>query len=148
MARIDVSGLGGFIRDQRDQAQMSLRQLAKAADVSNPYLSQVERGLRRPSAEILNRIAQGLRISAETLYVQAGILDEREGDEAVTARLHALAAGITELGLRRAAFQLAVYCASSDGEFSADETDFLEWLASAFGFAPEDAEAMIHGVIP
>jgi transcriptional regulator with XRE-family HTH domain len=87
MARIDVGGIGGFIRDQRDQAQMSLRQLAKAADVSNPYLSQVERGLRKPSAEILNRIAQGLRISAETLYVQAGILDEREGDEAVTTAI-------------------------------------------------------------
>ncbi len=89
MARIDVTGLGGFIRDQRDQAQMSLRQLAKAADVSNPYLSQVERGLRRPSAEILNRIAQGLRISAETLYVQAGILDQREGDETVTTAIAA-----------------------------------------------------------
>ena len=87
MARIDVGGIGGFIRDQRDQAQMSLRQLAKAADVSNPYLSQVERGLRKPSAEILTRIAQGLRISAETLYVQAGILDEREGDEAVTTAI-------------------------------------------------------------
>ena len=87
MARIDVGGIGVFIRDQRDQAQMSLRQLAKAADVSNPYLSQVERGLRKPSAEILNRIAQGLRISAETLYVQAGILDEREGDEAVTTAI-------------------------------------------------------------
>ncbi len=89
MARIDVSGLGGFIREQRDQAQMSVRQLAKAADVSNPYLSQVERGLRRPSAEILNRIAQGLRISAETLYVQAGILDQRDGDESVTTAIAA-----------------------------------------------------------
>jgi len=68
---------------------MSLRQLAKAADVSNPYLSQVERGLRKPSAEILGRIAQGLRISAETLYVQAGILDHREGDEAVTTAIAA-----------------------------------------------------------
>ena len=87
MAKIEVSGLGGFIRDQRDQAQMSLRQLAKAAEVSNPYLSQVERGLRKPSAEILGRIAQGLRISAESLYVQAGILDEREGDEAVTTAI-------------------------------------------------------------
>ena len=84
MAGIDVSGLGAFIREQRDQAEMSIRQLAKAAEVSNPYLSQVERGLRRPSAEILGRIAQGLRISAETLYVQAGILDQREGDSAVT----------------------------------------------------------------
>lgn len=87
MARIDVSGLGDYIREQRDQAQMSLRQLAKAAEVSNPYLSQVERGLRKPSAEILARIAQGLRISAETLYVQAGILAEREGDEAVTTAI-------------------------------------------------------------
>ena len=68
---------------------MSLRQLAKAAEVSNPYLSQVERGLRKPSAEILGRIAQGLRISAESLYVQAGILDEREGDEAVTTAIAA-----------------------------------------------------------
>ena len=82
-----MSGLGGFIRDQRDQAKMSLRQLSKAADVSNPYLSQVERGLRKPSAEVLNRIAQGLRISAETLYVQAGILDHRDGDEAVTTAI-------------------------------------------------------------
>ncbi|MFM8154489.1 MAG: helix-turn-helix domain-containing protein [Actinomycetes bacterium] len=86
---IDVSGLGDFIRDQRDQAQMSLRQLAKAADVSNPYLSQVERGLRKPSAEILGRIAQGLRISAETLYVQAGILAQRAGDDTVTTAIAA-----------------------------------------------------------
>lgn len=89
MARIDVAGLGDYIRDQRDQAQMSLRQLAAAANVSNPYLSQVERGLRTPSAEILNRIAQGLRISAESLYVRAGILAEREGDDAVTTAIAA-----------------------------------------------------------
>lgn len=73
---------------------------------------------------------------------------ELDSDDAVTARLHSLAAGITEPGLRRAAFQLAVYCASSDGEFSQDETDFLEWLASAFGFAPEAAEALVLEVIP
>jgi len=87
MARIDVSSLGDFIREQRDAAQMSLRQLAKAAEVSNPYLSQVERGLRRPSAEMLARIAQGLRISAESLYVRAGILADRAGSEAVTTAL-------------------------------------------------------------
>jgi transcriptional regulator with XRE-family HTH domain len=69
--------LGGFFRDQRRYAQISVRQLAKLAGVSNPYLSQIERGLRRPSAEILQQIAKGLRISAEALYVQAGILDER-----------------------------------------------------------------------
>ena len=107
MAKIEVSGLGGFIRDQRDQAQMSLRQLAKAAEVSNPYLSQVERGLRKPSAEILGRIAQGLRISAESLYVQAGILDEREGDEAVTT---AIAADPTLTELQRTTL-LQIYAA-------------------------------------
>ena len=73
---------------------------------------------------------------------------EFDDDAKVTARLHELAAGISEPGLRRAAFQLAVYCASSDGEFSRDETDFLEWLASAFGLAPAEAEAMILEVIP
>ncbi len=107
MARINVDEIGGFIRDQRDQAQMSLRQLAAAAGVSNPYLSQVERGLRRPSAEILNRIAQGLRISAETLYVQAGILDDREGDEAVTTAI-ATDATITE---RQRTTLLQIYAA-------------------------------------
>ncbi|MGH3494706.1 MAG: helix-turn-helix domain-containing protein [Sciscionella sp.] len=67
--------IGEYIRTQRSSAQISVRQLAKLAGVSNPYLSQVERGLRKPSAEILQQIAKGLRISAEALYVQAGILD-------------------------------------------------------------------------
>ena len=70
-----VEGLGDYLREQRGQAQMSLRQLAELADVSNPYLSQIERGLRRPSAEVLQQIAKALRISAESLYVRAGILD-------------------------------------------------------------------------
>ncbi len=87
MARIDTAKLGEYIREQRNAAQISLRQLAKAADISNPYLSQVERGLRRPSADILARIASGLRISAETLYVRAGILEERHGDQAVLAAI-------------------------------------------------------------
>lgn len=69
--------IGNYIREQRNSAQMSLRQLASLAGVSNPYLSQVERGLRKPSARILQQIAKGLRISAEVLYVQAGILDPR-----------------------------------------------------------------------
>lgn len=77
MASLKVSSLGEYIREQRRGAQYSLRQLAEAAGVSNPYLSQIERGLRKPSAEILQQIAKALRISAETLYVQAGILDER-----------------------------------------------------------------------
>jgi transcriptional regulator with XRE-family HTH domain len=69
--------LGDFIRDQRRNARLSLRKLSELAGISNPYLSQIERGLRKPSAEILQGIARGLRISAETLYVRAGILDER-----------------------------------------------------------------------
>ncbi len=82
-----VSDLGGYIRAQRSTAQISLRQLAKRAGVSNPYLSQVERGLRKPSAEILQQIATALRISAEALYVQAGILEQREGGAVVDAVL-------------------------------------------------------------
>jgi transcriptional regulator with XRE-family HTH domain len=72
-------GIGEYIRQQRASARISVRQLAKLTGVSNPYLSQIERGLRRPSAEILQQIAKGLRISAEALYVQAGILDAPEG---------------------------------------------------------------------
>jgi transcriptional regulator with XRE-family HTH domain len=67
--------LGGFIRDQRHRERLSVRSLSELAGISNPYLSQIERGLRKPSAEILQGIARGLRISAETLYVRAGILD-------------------------------------------------------------------------
>ncbi|MFB7127774.1 XRE family transcriptional regulator [Kitasatospora xanthocidica] len=80
MASLNVGSLGEYIREQRRNAQYSLRQLAEAAGVSNPYLSQIERGLRKPSAEILQQIAKALRISAETLYVQAGILEERRGE--------------------------------------------------------------------
>lgn len=71
-----VADLGSYLREQRQTAQLSLRQLAELAGVSNPYLSQVERGLRKPSAEVLQQIARGLRISAEALYIRAGILDE------------------------------------------------------------------------
>lgn len=77
--------IGQYIREQRNNAQVSLRQLAKLAGVSNPYLSQIERGLRKPSAEILQQIAKGLRISAEALYVRAGILDQRQGGPVVDA---------------------------------------------------------------
>lgn len=75
-----VRELGSFIREQRQAAELSGRNLAKRAGVSNPYLSQIERGLRKPSAEILQSIAKALRISAETLYVKAGILEERKSD--------------------------------------------------------------------
>ncbi|MEU1087225.1 helix-turn-helix domain-containing protein [Streptomyces sp. NPDC005576] len=84
MASLNVGNLGEYLREQRRSAQLSLRQLADAAGVSNPYLSQIERGLRKPSAEVLQQVAKALRISAETLYVRAGILDERERDELET----------------------------------------------------------------
>ncbi|HJR45524.1 MAG TPA: helix-turn-helix transcriptional regulator [Actinomycetota bacterium] len=80
-SRMKLDELGSFIREQRRTARLSLRKLSDLAGISNPYLSQIERGLRKPSAEILQAIAKALRISAETLYVQAGILDEdREHD--------------------------------------------------------------------
>lgn len=84
MASLNVGNLGEYLREQRRNAQLSLRQLADAAGVSNPYLSQIERGLRKPSAEVLQQVAKALRISAETLYVRAGILDERDREESET----------------------------------------------------------------
>jgi len=77
MSPVNVGAIGAYIREQRESAKISLRQLAQSAGISNPYLSQIERGLRRPSADILQQIAKGLRISAEALYVQAGFLEDR-----------------------------------------------------------------------
>jgi transcriptional regulator with XRE-family HTH domain len=82
-----VDDIGSYIRTQRESAQVSLRQLARTAGVSNPYLSQIERGLRKPSAEILQQIAKGLRISAEALYVKAGILEEKPASAVTDAVL-------------------------------------------------------------
>ncbi|HET7388442.1 MAG TPA: helix-turn-helix transcriptional regulator [Nocardioidaceae bacterium] len=75
-----VEGLGEYLKDQRLAASLSLRQLAEQAGVSNPYLSQIERGLRKPSAEVLQQLAKALRVSAETFYIRAGILDPEEGE--------------------------------------------------------------------
>jgi transcriptional regulator with XRE-family HTH domain len=83
------SDLGSFIREQRGSARLSLRRLSELAGISNPYLSQIERGLRRPSAEILQQIAKALRISAETLYVQAGILEKPDGDTDLSRHIFA-----------------------------------------------------------
>ncbi|MBE7189131.1 MAG: helix-turn-helix transcriptional regulator [Jatrophihabitans endophyticus] len=80
-AKRSSAAIGDFIREQREQAHVSVRQLARLAGVSNPYLSQIERGMRRPSAEILQQIAKGLRISAEQLYVRAGFLESRGGNQ-------------------------------------------------------------------
>ncbi|MCP9950741.1 helix-turn-helix domain-containing protein [Actinomadura madurae] len=89
MAGSKVGSIGEYIREQRTRAKISLRQLADVSGISNPYLSQIERGLRKPSAEILQQIAKGLRISAEALYVQAGILEDRESDTDVQAAVRA-----------------------------------------------------------
>ena len=100
-----VDDIGSYIRSQREGAQVSLRQLARAAGVSNPYLSQIERGLRKPSAEILQQIAKGLRISAEQLYVRAGILEYREGNQELVAAI----LGDDELGERQKQVLLDIY---------------------------------------
>ena len=76
MAPALVADLGGYLRDQRVAARLSVRQLSELAGISNPYLSQIERGLKKPSADILKRIAHGLSMSAESLYIRAGILEE------------------------------------------------------------------------
>ncbi len=89
MALPKVGSIGEYIREQRTHAKISLRQLAAAAGVSNPYLSQIERGLRKPSAEILNQIAKGLHISSQALYVQAGLIEEREPDSDVLTAIRA-----------------------------------------------------------
>jgi transcriptional regulator with XRE-family HTH domain len=128
--------VGEYIREQRRVAQVSLRQLAKVAGVSNPYLSQIERGLRKPSAEILQQIAKGLRISAEQLYIQAGILDERPGDPEVIAAILADAA-LTE---RQKQVLLEIYesfraengrTAAADGADSAPEPVTLHTVEPA-----------------
>lgn len=91
-----LESVGEFIAAQRRAAELSLRQLAEQTGVSNPYLSQIERGLRRPSAEVLQQLAKALRVSAETLYVRAGILDPAE-HPATTVEMAILAdSAITE----------------------------------------------------
>jgi len=80
-AQTAAQDIGSFIRTQREAAQVSVRQLAEKAGVSNPYLSQIERGLRKPSADVLQQIAKALRVSAEVLYVRAGILEPSEASE-------------------------------------------------------------------
>src|SRR3954449_363559 len=100
MARLKVAktveSLGDYLREQRLAARLSLRQLAEQAGVSNPYLSQIERGLRKPSAEVLQQLAKALRVSAETLYVRAGILDPAD-HRATTVEMALLAdTAITE----------------------------------------------------
>ncbi|MEU1041560.1 helix-turn-helix domain-containing protein [Streptomyces sp. NPDC005551] len=135
MASLNVGNLGDYLREQRRNAQLSLRQLADAAGVSNPYLSQIERGLRKPSAEVLQQVAKALRISAETLYVRAGILDaERDRDEVetraviladptLTERQKQVLLQIYESFRKENGFEMAAAAAEGVRETAVGETD-------------------------
>jgi transcriptional regulator with XRE-family HTH domain len=122
-----VEGLGDYLREQRGQAQMSLRQLSELTDVSNPYLSQIERGLRRPSAEVLQQIAKALRISAESLYVRAGILDADESGARMVEDAIALDQRLTE---RQKTAMLDIY-RSFVGSDEATDTELAATVTEA-----------------
>ena len=122
-----VKSIGDYIREQREQARISMRQLAQQAGVSNPYLSQIERGLRKPSADILQQIAKGLRISAEALYVQAGILDDRPADTGVRSALLADA----ELSERQKQVLIEIYESFRKENAAAAEAQAAEVAAQA-----------------
>jgi transcriptional regulator with XRE-family HTH domain len=124
------NSIGEYIKEQREQAGKSMRQLAQAAGVSNPYLSQIERGLRKPSADILQQIAKGLRISAEALYVQAGILEDRPADSGVRSALLA----DPELAERQKQVLIEIY-----ESFRKENLAAAAAAAAAQASAPEDA---------
>lgn len=116
-----VGSLGDYLREQRLGAELSLRQLAEQAGVSNPYLSQIERGLRRPSAEVLQQIAKALRISAEQLYLQAGIVSP---DAGVGGSVELAVLGDTGLTERQKQSLLDVYRAfTAANEIAAGQVD-------------------------
>lgn len=123
MAKLHVGGavetLGDYLREQRRQAQMSLRQLAEKSEVSNPYLSQIERGVRRPSAEVLQQIAKALRISAESLYVRAGLIDVDESGARMVEDAIALDPRLTE---RQKTALLDIYRSFVGADVATDET--------------------------
>jgi transcriptional regulator with XRE-family HTH domain len=123
-----VESLGDYLKEQRTASRLSLRQLADMAGVSNPYLSQIERGLRKPSAEVLQQLAKALRISAEQLYVRAGILSP---DDGVGGSVELAVLGDTGLTERQKQSLLDVYAsflalnaahvAGADGDEAEDE---------------------------
>src|SRR6201987_5585192 len=159
MRNVNVNSIGEYIREQREQAKISMRQLAQSAGVSNPYLSQIERGLRKPSADILQQIAKGLRISAEALYVQAGILEDRQPDSGVRSALLA----DPQLSERQKQVLIEIYesfrrenaatAANAEGDTAADtaaelpvgapgaEAEVLEAALAAEAEAEAEAEA-------
>jgi transcriptional regulator with XRE-family HTH domain len=131
-----VNSIGEYIREQREQARISMRQLAQAAGVSNPYLSQIERGLRKPSADILQQIAKGLRISAEALYVQAGILEDRPADSGVRSALMA----DPELSERQKQVLMEIYESFRRENAAAAEAARAEAAGAEAAEATEDAD--------
>ncbi|WP_309055168.1 helix-turn-helix transcriptional regulator [Streptomyces sp.] len=156
MASLNVGSLGEYLREQRRSAQLSLRQLADAAGVSNPYLSQIERGLRKPSAEVLQQVAKALRISAETLYVRAGILDaERDRDEVETTAVLLADPTLTE---RQKQVLLQIYesfrkengfvAGPRDAERVQDEQGGDEAPGGAPGGARDDVLDGVRGDVP
>lgn len=126
-----VGSLGDYLKEQRTTARLSLRQLADQAGVSNPYLSQIERGLRKPSAEVLQQIAKALRISAEQLYIRAGILSPDDGVGGSVELAIVSDTGLTE---RQKQSLLDVYAS-----FLALNAAESEGSAEAADEAPEDA---------
>ena len=147
MRNVTVNSIGEYIREQREQARISMRQLAQAAGVSNPYLSQIERGLRKPSADILQQIAKGLRISAEALYVQAGILEDRPADSGVRSALLA----DPELSERQKQVLLEIYesfrkenaaAAEAEAARAADAEAADDTRASATAWSAATADAL------
>jgi len=143
-----VESLGSYLREQRVSAELSLRQLAEQAGVSNPYLSQIERGLRRPSAEVLQALAKALRISAEQVYVQAGILSP-DDDQVRSVELAIL--GDPMLSERQKQALLEVYKAFRTVSVLTDPQDALDSPqphAASVGeqmHAPTDVEAGTPG---
>ena len=139
MSTSRVASLGEYLREQRRSAELSLRQLAQEAGVSNPYLSQVERGLRKPSADVLNRIAGALQISAEHLFVRAGLLEEEDEAPATTETVIKADPALTA---RQRRALLEIYTA-----FVAQNQAIVEAVASVE--APETSEpASGNGATP
>jgi transcriptional regulator with XRE-family HTH domain len=127
MSRIPLGPLGGeslgdYLREQRQNAKLSLRQLSELAGVSNPYLSQIERGLKKPSAEILQQLAKGLEVSAESLYVRAGILDERQGHQAEVPDTRAAIGADPRLNARQKSALLDIYDSFVGGDAAPKST--------------------------
>ncbi|MFN8098980.1 MAG: helix-turn-helix transcriptional regulator [Dermatophilaceae bacterium] len=110
------NSLGEYLREQRQNARLSVRQLSELAGVSNPYLSQIERGLKKPSAEILQQLAKGLEVSAESLYVRAGLLDPHDKPAPEAPDTRRVIAGDPRLTSRQKDSLLAVYDSFVAGE--------------------------------